>query len=183
MITINYYLNGQILFTEKLLNILFFRKKKNSIIEYKGNKYILCSCNYDIFDNIIDIVLKLKYNFKYSIFIKNYEERLLELLDNIGYTKSDVCGSGKNLITNNLGYYYFTDLDYINGSMGYICNNTSQAIAIAAINDHTDKNQWFMFPDGEYELCEYDSFIEEYGEFENTDYPKKLTPEQIINLL
>lgn len=182
-----FYLNGQILMCvdhitfDKLSDIPF---TKNQDLTIDEKRFIVNSVNYDFFNNHLEIVLTNKIAFKHDIFIKDYTDYTVTGLEYIGYTKSDVSGSGKNLITNAFqGKYYFTDCDYSNGGMGYVCKNNTHALAIAAINDNTDKFQWFQFPYNKYEFCEVDNVIDEYGKFEGTEYPKKLTPEEIIKYI
>ena len=186
MIKVNYWLNGNLLYSEECTtdaNISYYRHLKNKEWEHNGFKYVMTNCNYDMFNDVIDIAIRLKMEFKHSIYVPNYTKHLIEQLEYIGYTKSEVAGTGKHLMTSNLGYYYFTDNDYTGGGMGYVCENIIHASAIAAICDHTDKYQWFMFPGEDCDFCENDSVIEEYCEFEGTPYPKKLTPEEIYKYL
>lgn len=183
MIKINYWLNGNLLYSDECSHkdINKFNGFKNKEFVYDGHNYIMTNCNYDMFNDVVDIAIRLKMSFKYSIFVPNYTNSLITQLEYIGYIKSPVCGTGKNLMTSELGYYYFTDNDYTGGGMGYVCENIVHALGIAAICDHTDKYQWFKFPFDEYDYCESDNVIEEFGEFEGTEYPRKLTPEEILN--
>lgn len=186
MIKINYWLNGNLLYSEQSLpgdNLQKYRHLKNKEWSHNGFNYIMTNCNYDMFNDTIDIAIRLRKSFKYAIYVPNYTKHLIEQLEYIGYIKSEVSGEGKHLMTSELGYYYFTDCDYTGGGMGYVCENIIHASGIAAICDHTDKYQWFMFPNGECDFCENDSVIEEFGEFEGTDFPRKLTPEEIYKNL
>lgn len=189
MINVKYYLNGQVLygFSEEIATVDnlydFIGTKENTIVPLMDKQFISKGAVYNLFTNTLEIVLVNKVKFTHDIFVPNCPEHLIEQLEYIGYVKSELSGVGNNLITNGTqGKYYFTDNDYSNGGMGYVCDKPDVALAIAAIRNDSDKYQWFMFPDKEYEFCENDNVIEEYGEFENTIYPKKLTPEEIYQI-
>lgn len=184
MIKVNYYLNGQILFYEEWETIYDKSFVRNCKIRHDNNYYIVNNCYYDLFENAISIVITPKIKFSYDIFVPNYKQDVINALEMLGYVKSEVCGTGPNLITNaHFGLYYFTDCDYSNGVMGYVCNKIDHAIPIAAIRDDSDKYQWFKFPYDEIDFCENDNVIEEFGNFEGTIYPQKLTPEEILEKL
>lgn len=182
-----FYLNGQVLMVadhidfDKLSDIPF---EKNQDLTIDGKQFKVNSVNYDLFNQHLEVVVTNKIRFTYDIFVKDFNEYLIDGLEFIGYTKSDVSGTGKNLITNaSQGKYYFTDCDYSDGCMGYVCNYNTHALAIAAINNNHDKFQWFQLPFNDYEFCEVENAIEEYGKFEGTEYPKKLTPDEIIKYI
>lgn len=182
-----FYLNGQVLMDadhinfDKLSDMPF---EKNQDLTIDGKRFKVNSVNYDFFNHHFEVVLTNKIKFTYDIFVKDFNEYLIAGLEFIGYTKSDVSGTGKNLVTNAAqAKYYFTDCDYSDGCMGYVCNYNTHALAIAAINNNNDKLQWFQFPFNEYEFCEAENVIEEYGKFEGTEYPKKLTPDEIIKYI
>ena len=157
-----------------------FKEMKNYRLNHKNTKYYIYKCVYDIFDDVLTVYLKRVNNFKYDTFIPNYKQSIIEQLEYIGYVKSKVAGNGKHLITSHNGFYYFTDEDYSSGQMGYVGEGTV-ALAIAALSDDTDKNQWFIFPDGQCEFCENDSAIDEWGKFEGTEYPRKMTVNEIYS--
>lgn len=178
-----YYINGQEFYQEDN-NLEYFKYSYNKKINIGGKYYIIKNANYDLFEDVISIVITPEIRFSYDIFVPNYDEYIIKQLEMIGYVKSEVCGVGPNLITNaHLGLYYFTNCDYSNGGMGYVCENPNVALAIAAIRNDSDKYQWFEFPYNEIDFCENDNAIEEFGEFEGTIYPKKLTPEEIYKKL
>jgi hypothetical protein len=178
-----YYINGQEFYQEDN-NLEYFKYSYNKKINIAGKYYIIKTANYNLFEDVLNIGIIPEIRFTYDIFVKNFNEYLIDGLEFIGYTKSDVSGTGKNLVTNAAqAKYYFTDCDYSNGCMGYVCNYNTHALAIAAINNNHDKFQWFQFPFNEYEFCEVENVIEEYGKFEGTEYPKKLTPDEIIKYI
>ena len=138
-------------------NLEYFKYSYNKKINIGGKYYIIKNANYDLFDDVISIVITPEIRFSYDIFVPNYDEYIIKQLEMIGYVKSEVCGVGPNLITNaHLGLYYFTNCDYSNGGMGYVCKTKEHAISIAAIRDDTDKYQWFEFPYNEIDFCEND---------------------------
>jgi hypothetical protein len=189
MINVKYYLNGQVLygFSEEIATINnlydFIGTKENTIVPLMNKQFISKKAVYDLFTNTLEIFLINKVTFANDIFVKNYNDDLVDYLEYIGYVKSDICGTGKNLITNAAqGKYYFTDNDYSNGEMGYVCENNNIACGIASIRNDSDIYQWFRLHDGQVEYCCCMSYIDEWGDYEeNEKYPIKLTPEEIIN--
>lgn len=178
-----YYINSQEFYQEDN-NLEYFKHSYNKRINIGGKYYTIKGANYDLFEDVISIVITPEIKFSYDIFVPNYKQDVINALEMLGYVKSEVCGSGPNLITNaHLGLYYFTDCDYSNGGMGYVCNKIDHAIPIAAIREDSDKYQWFKFPYDEIDFCENDDVIEEFGNFEGTIYPQKLTPEEIYQKL
>ena len=182
MVTVNYMCSGYLVKQDTIseIDVNQFKEMKNYRLNHKNIKYYIYKCVYDIFDSVLTVFLKRVNNFKYDTFIPNYKQSIIEQLEYIGYVKSKVAGNGKHLITNHNGFYYFTDEDYSSGGMGYVAEGTV-ALAIAALSDDTDKNQWFLFPDGLCELCENESAIDEWGDFEGTPYPRKLTVNEIYS--
>lgn len=143
--------------------------------------YQVIRVNIDILakETIIDLIYK--FSFSHCIYYPNYNEEIIFELNRLGYAKSTVAGKGKHLFTNGYkGLYYFTDNDYSNGEIGYVCNNVLEARDIAAIQNSNDINQLFKFPNSVPEHCTCFSCVDEWGDFEDTDYPKKMTPEEII---
>jgi hypothetical protein len=111
-----FYLNGQVLMDadhinfDKLSDIPFV---KNQDLTIDGKQFKVNSVNYDLFNQHLEVVVTNKIKFTYDIFVKDFNEYLIDGLEFIGYTKSDVSGIGKNLVTNAAqGKYYFTDCDY-----------------------------------------------------------------------
>ena len=120
MINVKYYLNGQVLygFSEEIATVDnlydFIGTKENTIVPLKCKEFISKGATYNLFTNTLEIVLVNKVKFTHDIFVTNCPEHLIEQLEYIGYVKSELCGVGKNLITNGTqGKYYFTDNDLI----------------------------------------------------------------------
>ncbi len=183
MVTVKFICAGKLVDQFAATNdevFVFFKGLKNHKYEKDGDNYIMSDCVYNIFDEVVTVTLKRDTKFLYDVFIPNYNQSIIEQLEYIGYAKSDVAGSGKHLITSHNGYFYFTDNDYSDGGMGYVAEGT-KALAIAAITNDTDRNQWFIFPNGHCEFCEGDSAIDEWGDFEDTEYPRKMTVNEIYS--
>lgn len=183
MVKVNYIYNGKVI--DRIDStpeeaIAIYRGLKNHKYTKDNTNYIISDCVYNIFEDIVTVTLKRGTNFLYDTFIPNYNQSIIEQLEYIGYAKSDVAGNGKHLITSHRGYFYFTDNDYSDGSMGYVAEGT-KALAIAALTNDTDRNQWFIFPDGQCEFCDCDSRIDEWGDFEGTEYPRKMTVNEIYS--
>lgn len=183
MVTVNFFCEGTLIEQFNATNdevFAFFKGLKNHKYEKDGVKYIMSDCNYNIFDNVVIVTLQKRVMFLHDTFIPNYTNEIVKQLQTLGYSESTVAGTGKHLITSSLGYYYFTDNDYSDGGMGYVAEGTV-ALAIAAITDNTDINQWFIFPDGSIDFCECNSRVDMWGDFEGTEYPRKMTVNEIYS--
>lgn len=181
MIKVNYYLNEHILFFEEWKTIYDKPFVKNYKIRHNNRCYIITNCYYDMFEHTINVILNFAPGFQCDAFLKNWDNNIIGDLEMLGYTKSEVSGEGKNIITNaHLGLYYFTDCDYSNGGMGYVCETSRQFIAIASIQDKCDIHQWFRFFDGDIDKCGCLSRIDEWGDWEDNPGPIKLTLEEIL---
>jgi hypothetical protein len=182
MIKVNYYFNSQILFSEYIISFDSIHINKNHKLYHDNRLYIVTNCYYDLFEKTVDAILMFAPNFQYEAYIKMKSDNIIQELEMLGYTKSDVAGEGKYMFISN-GCYYFTDNDYSKGGLGYVCETAKQFIAIAAIREDSDIYQWFKFPNNEIEKCECISYIDEFGDFEDSPYPTKLTPEEILKYI
>lgn len=183
MVKVNYIYNGKVINQIESTPdevIAIYKGLKNHKYRNDNTNYIISDCVYNIFDEVVTVTLKRDITFLYDTFIPNYKKSTIEQLEYIGYVKSDVAGNGKHLITSHRGYYYFTDEDYSSGIMGYVAEGPT-ALAIAALTNDTDRNQWFIFPNGQCEFCESDSVIDEWGDFNPTEYPRKMTVNEIYS--
>lgn len=180
MIKVNYYYNSQILFSEYIISFDSIHINKNHRLYHDNRLYIVTNCYYDLFENTVDAILTFAPKFKYDAYIKMKSDKIIQELEMLGYNKSDTAGEGEYMIISSNGHYYFTDCDYSKGGMGYVCETAKQFIAIAAIREDCDIYQWFKFPNDEIERCECMSRVDEFGDFEDTPYPTKLTPEEIL---
>lgn len=180
---VNYYLNGQILYNEEFKTLYDKPFVKNYKIKHNDKMYIVTNCYYDMFENIMYVILEFAPKFKWDAYIKMKSDNIIQELEMLGYAKSEVSGEGEYMFISSNGYYYFTDCDYSNGGMGYVCETPKQFIAIAAIREDSDMYQWFKFPNNQIEKCECISYIDEFGDFEDSPYPSKLTPEEILQYI
>lgn len=180
---VNYYLNGQILYNEEFKTLYDKPFVKNYKIKHNDKMYIVTNCYYDMFENTMDVILEFAPKFKWDAYIKMKSDNIIQELEMLGYAKSEVSGEGEYMFISSNGYYYFTDCDYSNGGMGYVCETPKQFIAIAAIREDSDMYQWFKFPNNQIEKCECISYIDEFGDFEDSPYPSKLTPEEILQYI
>jgi hypothetical protein len=181
-----YKFYGNVIKTEDVDN-LDFREEISDInngyrsIDIDNIIYRIYNINIDIENETTIFDVKRAFSFSYSIYYPNYNNEIIEELKRLGYSQSSVAGNGKHLFTNaHKALFYFTDSDYNNGGIGYVCNNVLEARDIAAIQNECDINQLFKFPNDEPEQCTCFSHVDEWGDFEDTDYPKKMTPEEII---
>ena len=74
------------------------------------------------------------------------------------------------------------DDEYVVG-LGYIDCGTNENLflALAALQDDTDNEQWFVYQDGSFLKCECDSKIDMWGDFEYPEiYLRKATVEELI---
>lgn len=110
--------------------------------------------------------------FTNSCFISKNTSELREKLQNMGYEYH-----GKENITDSLsslhccnGWYYecnLVPLDYY--SIADCGTNENLFLAVAALRDDTDRNQWFVHKTGaHWWLCTCDTFKQEY-EYSNED--------------
>lgn len=53
-------------------------------------------------------------------------------------------------------------------------------LALAALRNDHDQYQWFRHPTGEVLMCECQSYIDMWGDFEDGNYPKKLTADELV---
>lgn len=153
----------------------------NGYISINNNTYRVIRINIDILsdETIIDVIRK--FSFSHCIYYPNYNKEIISELNRLGYVESNVAGKGKHLFTNaNEGLYYFTNNDYSNGGMGYVCGNVLEARDIAAIQNDNDINQLFKFANNEAEYCTCFSSVEEWNDREDSTCPHKMTPEEII---
>lgn len=181
-----YIYYGIIIHKEEVTDKVFYNEMLNinngyRNINIKGIAYTIYNMTVDFDDNCCIFHVRRSYKFLHDIYYKNYDVEIIEELKSLGYSKSNVAGVGKHLYTNaNKALYYFTDNNFDNGGIGYVCDNIMTAKSIAAIQNENDVNQLFKFPNDEPEYCESFSCVDEWGDFEDTDYPKKMTPEEII---
>lgn len=182
MIKVNYYFNSQILFSEYIISFDTIDINKNHKLYHDNKLYIITNCYYDLFEKTVNVILKYAPKFQYDAYIKTKSDYIINSLHELGYVKSDNSGKGEYMFISN-GYYYFTDFDYSKGNMGYVCETPEQFLAIAAIREDSDIYQWFKFPNNEIERCECISRIDEFGDFEDSPYPTKLTPEEILKYI
>lgn len=149
-----------------------FRKEISDIntgyrsIDIDNIIYRICNINIDIENETTVFDVKRAFSFSYSIYYPNYNNEIIEELKRLGYSQSSVVGNGKHLFTNpHQALFYFTDADYNNEGMGYVCNNVLEARDIAAIQNECDINQLFKLPNDEPEYCTCFSHVDEWGRF------------------
>lgn len=182
MITVKYYFNSNILFTEKIMSIDGLYINKNQKLNHNNILYTVTNCYYELFEKVVYVVLTYTPKFQYDAYIKTKSDYIIDNLHELGYIKSYNSGEGEYIFISN-GYYYFTNSDYSQGGMGYVCETPEQFLAIAAIREDCDIHQWFKFQNNEIERCECMSRINEFGKFEDSLYPTKLTPEEILKYI
>ena len=186
-----YKFYGNIIKTEDVDNLEFILKEISDVnngyknINIDNIIYRICNINIDIENDITIFDVKRTFSFSYSIYYPNYNNEIIDELKRLGYTQSIFSGKGKNLFTNgNKGLYYFTDNDYSNREIGFVCNNVLEARAIAAIQNDNDINQLFKFSNNflnvEPEYCTCFSYADEWGDLVDSIHPQKMTPEEII---
>ena len=66
MIKVNYYLNGQILFSDEWETIYDKSFVKNCKIKHDNMCYIVNNCYYDLLENVISVVITPKIKFSRS---------------------------------------------------------------------------------------------------------------------
>jgi hypothetical protein len=74
---------------------------------------------------------------------------------------------------------------FLKETKDYDCSDNIELFyALAFLRDDTDSDQyqWFIWPDGRWELCDCESRIDMWGDFEPNEVPpRKATKEEIIN--
>lgn len=120
-----------------------------------------------------------KFEMNCGIHINTPEIR--ERLEKIGYKLNG--GIESNIIITNCetSEYYTYDNDFMEGMYHDCGTNVDLFFALAALRiDGSDQYQLFKFPDDTVAMCECESYIDMWGDFEDGNYPIKMGRTSII---
>lgn len=146
--------------------------------------------------------------FKYSVFVRKNTQELRDKLEEMGYNEKiffktedtdSICTSIDNIYVRITQKSFDDENPHINWKSNRIdCDTNEKAfLAIAAINDDTDKNQWFIMNGYIFEYSEETVLLKDHWYFCDNDNIKdcfellpgdninirKATPDEILNRL
>lgn len=107
--------------------------------------------------------------FLFPVYIKRNDREIKDLLEDMGYVASDFYNEAEPYIFTSGHRYYTTSVDVKDdcigcnyGPYGIICTgNLEMFMAIAALTDDNDLNQWFISENNEqWFICDYVSLDE-----------------------